>query len=205
MFQQCLFYYHHFKCAEMNIFNFGWTSFFLHGNLEHAWNISGNQRQHSKLFGVYMTCSISICWFSNICFLLIPSCIMQSCQLLVCKATRELCTHHHIWHTLKYYICLSKQLCSYFNALHSLSIFNQVLCQHHFLRIVLFVEKNSRGLVPTLFVLWHVVLITCHTALTQMSVAEVLVVMCWKALIMAPVRIWDPLRIALSFVHIVQL
>ncbi len=47
---------------------------------------------------------------------------------------------------------------------------------------MLFVEKVSRGLVPTLYVVWHVVLITCHAALTQ-------AVICQKELIMAPVQI----------------
>jgi hypothetical protein len=49
--------------------------------------------------------------------------------------------------------------------------------------IVLFVENISGGLVPTLYVVWHVVLrISCHAALTQAVISQ-------KALIMAPVRI----------------
>jgi hypothetical protein len=51
--------------------------------------------------------------------------------------------NHHIWHNLKYYICLIKQLCSYLHTLHCLvSIFNQFLCLHHFWRIVLFVTTQ---------------------------------------------------------------
>jgi hypothetical protein len=71
-----------------------------------------------------------------------------------------------------------------FNTLYSLSIFNQVLLYHnHFVKlVVLFMDKVSRGLVPTLYVVWHVVFITCHTTLRQ-------AVMCGKALIMAPVQI----------------
>jgi hypothetical protein len=42
--------------------------------------------------------------------------------------------------------------------------------------------KISRGLVPTLYVVWHVVLIACHAALTQ-------TVICQKVLIMAPDQI----------------
>ena len=128
-------------------------------------------------------------------FFLMPSCTIQSCQLLVCEAKRESCTNHNIWHTLQHYICLMKQL--WF--LHSSSLFTQVLCWHHFLRIVLLVETVSRRLVPTLYVVWHVALISCHhAALTQTA-------MCGKALIMALVQIWDALGEALSFVQIVQL
>ena len=43
-------------------------------------------------------------------------------------------TNRHIWHTLKYCICLINQMCSYWNTLHFLSIFNQTYvvgtCNH---------------------------------------------------------------------------
>jgi len=122
-----------------------WTSLildedplFLNVKLKHTWNISVNLRQHLKLFSSYMTCFILICWVLNICF---------------CWCHRTWCSYIGCWymkqqgnliptttrHTLKYYIYLIKQMCSYIRSLHSLvSIFNQLLCWHHFWGIVMF-------------------------------------------------------------------
>ena len=55
---------------------------------------------------------------------------------------------------------------------HSLLIVYYLPCQHHFLRIVPFAEQVLRGLVRTLFVVWLVVLITCHAALTMLAVVK---------------------------------